>query len=87
MEKHTRDSIRNTLIFVAFVAFVLGFLFSISGERSNRIPDNEKHSNLSSVEFCMGCHGPDREFARGPEHPPKDDCFLCHKTKRNRKFK
>jgi cytochrome c553 len=87
MEQRNVSPVKNTLLFIAFIAVVVGFLFSISGDRSNRIPDNEYHINLTDVEYCLSCHGPDGSNPRGPEHPPKDDCILCHKTKRDRKFR
>jgi hypothetical protein len=80
-----RPRIKNTLIFIAFVIVVVGFLYAISGERAHRIPEDEMHMVIDRNEVCMGCHGPGKISERKPAHPPKDDCIKCHKTKRNRK--
>ncbi len=77
----------QTVVFVVFVMVVVGLLSLISGRRSPRIPDNKSHVDLANVEYCLSCHGKGMEFARGEEHPPKDECVICHTTKRQRKFK
>ena len=77
----------QTVVFVVFVMVVVGLLSLISGRRSPRIPDNEMHVDLANAEYCLSCHGAGGEFARGVEHPPKDECLVCHTTKRQRKFK
>lgn len=79
--------VMQTVIFIVFVLVVIGLLTTISGERSARIPDNPVHINLTDSEYCLTCHGPGGEFMRSEHHPPKDNCILCHKTKRVRKYK
>lgn len=86
-ETNKLSSAKNTIIFIVFVLVVIGLLTAISGRRSERIPDNETHINLTDVVYCLSCHGPGREYARSESHPPKDECVLCHKTKRQRKYK
>ena len=81
------SSVIQTLIFIAFVLGIIGLLTAISGERSARIPDNPVHVNLTDSEYCLTCHGPGGEFMRPENHPPKDNCIICHKTKRERKYK
>ena len=82
-----RCRVKQTLVFIIFVLAVVGVLYSISGDRSPRIPDNEAHRVVDSNAICMGCHAPGMEHARKPNHPPKDDCIYCHKTKRFRNIK
>lgn len=78
----------QTVIFIAFVLVVIFLLSSISGERSARIPDNPVHVNLTDIEYCLTCHGPGGEYMRSENHPPKDNCIICHKIKRQgRKYK
>ncbi len=77
----------QTVIFIAFVLAIIGLLTAISGERSARIPDDPVHVNLTDSEYCLTCHGPGGEFMRPENHPPKDNCIICHKTKRDRKYK
>ncbi|HAM52651.1 MAG TPA: hypothetical protein DCP92_18860 [Nitrospiraceae bacterium] len=73
---------KNTLIFVVFVLLVLGLLFLISGTRSPKIPDDALHRTISDKTACLECHGPGKEAALKKNHPPKDQCFICHKVKR-----
>ena len=83
-DKKRLSPLMQTVVFVVFVVVVVGGLSLISGERSGRIPDNAVHVDLANVEYCLTCHGAGMEFARGDSHPPKDECILCHKTKRQR---
>lgn len=78
---------KNTIIFIIFVLAVLGLLYAVSGTRSPRIPDNESHRGIDTVVACLECHGQGKQFARKPTHPPKDECFICHKVKRTTKTK
>ncbi len=72
---------KNTLIFVVFVLVVLGLLFTVSGKRvpPPLIPDDGLHA-LNDVSACMNCHGPGKSAAMRKAHPPKYECFKCHKT-------
>lgn len=73
---------KNTLGFIIFVLAVLGFLFTISGKRYARVPDNTSHKTITDATACMGCHGAGREAPLKETHPPKYECFKCHKVKR-----
>ncbi len=75
-------AIKNTIIFVVFVLAVIGFLYAISGKRSPRIPENGMHRGISEETACLDCHGARKYAARKETHPPKDQCFICHKRKR-----
>lgn len=77
---------KNTLIFIAFVLLVLGFLYSISGSKAPRIPENALHKIIDNPEICMECHSPGGQAPRKKDHLPKDQCLECHKVKRNRKI-
>lgn len=74
--------IKNTAIFVLFVIAVLGVLFAVSGKRSPRIPGDSIHAVISGEAACLECHGPGKYAQRKETHPPKDQCLVCHKTKR-----
>jgi flagellin-like protein len=90
LEKKPRKGLSpvlNTLIFIVFVAVVVGLLFSISGNRSPRIPDDQTHAVITDAKACLKCHGPGMPNARKPDHPPKDQCMLCHKVRRYRNIK
>lgn len=75
---------KNTLIFLVFVLVVLGFLYAISGKRVPPafIPEDSIHEAVSDTSVCMGCHGPGKEAALKAKHPPKYECFKCHKRAR-----
>ncbi len=77
-----KSGMRNNIIFAVFILAVIGFLFSISGKKYPQIPANESHLGITEVAACMQCHGPAGVMPRKPAHPPKDDCFKCHKKKR-----
>jgi hypothetical protein len=71
-------------LFIVFVLAVVGLLFAVSGERAQRIPEDELHAVIDNNEVCMGCHGPGKPAALKETHPPKYECIECHKVKRNR---
>lgn len=79
------NALRNNVIFIVAVLGVLGLLYAISGERSNRLPEDSTHMLEVSPEACMACHGPGMIKPRGKKHPPKDDCMKCHKRKKGAK--
>ena len=75
---------KHVAIFLVFVLLVVGLLYSVSGTKSPRIPDNENHLVFDREDVCMECHGPEGVVPRRDTHPPKDQCLQCHKVKDNR---
>ncbi len=75
---------RKWILFGVFVAAVLGFFFAITGKKAAYIPGDDSHRGLKVVAACLECHGPGREFALKKEHPPKEQCFECHKRPKGR---
>jgi len=74
---------KNTLIFVVFVVIVLSLLFAISGKRvpPPLIPADGLHAETGgNAAACLGCHGRGKDAALKAKHPPKFECFKCHKT-------
>ncbi|MDP2168763.1 MAG: hypothetical protein Q8J64_10585 [Thermodesulfovibrionales bacterium] len=71
--------------FIIFVMVVVGLLYAISGQRSPQIPNDETHKGITEPVVCLNCHGPEKEYARKPAHPPKDECLKCHRVKRKKK--
>lgn len=73
---------KNTLIFIVFVLVVLGLLYAISGKRvpPPLIPADSRHMVTGDTAVCTGCHGPGKEAPLKAKHPPKHECFKCHKT-------
>jgi cytochrome c553 len=76
---------KHVIIFLVFAALVVGLLFTLSGTKAPRIPDNEQHLVFDVAEVCWDCHGPEGEAPRKETHPPKDQCLECHKVKDNRR--
>ena len=76
---------KNTVVFIVFVLVVLGLLWSISGSKAPRIPENDAHREFTVATHCLDCHKPGAQAPRKPTHPPKDQCLECHKVKKNRK--
>ncbi len=77
---------KHVAVFLVLIAVVVGVLFAASGNKSPRIPDNEKHLVFDNAELCLECHGPEGEAPRSEKHPPKDQCLICHKVKDNRRM-
>jgi hypothetical protein len=78
---------KSMIGFIIFVLAVLGLLYSISGKKYSRVPDDAAHKGITDYAVCMGCHGPGKQSPLKADHPPKYECFQCHKTKRIRDMK
>lgn len=78
---------KNTLIFIVFVLVVLGFLYAVSGKRvpPPLIPEDTVHGGKSEPSACLECHGPGMVSPMKAKHPPKQECFKCHRTKKEGK--
>jgi hypothetical protein len=72
---------KQLLLFVLFVALVLGFFFAITGKRAAYIPADDAHRGLTAQEACLTCHAPGMEAPLKKDHPPKVECLKCHKRK------
>jgi hypothetical protein len=73
---------KSTVIFIVFVLTVLGFLYAISGKKYPQMPADANHIGVTDTTLCMSCHGPGKQYAQKATHPPKFECFKCHKQKR-----
>ncbi|MGO9614492.1 MAG: cytochrome c3 family protein [Dissulfurispiraceae bacterium] len=73
---------KNTLFFIIFVLAIISILYFISGKKYPQIPSDAIHSGIKVESMCNECHGPQGKFPKKPQHPPKDECFKCHKIKR-----
>ncbi|MBC8414736.1 MAG: hypothetical protein ISR96_08190 [Nitrospira sp.] len=56
-------------------------LYLISGDKVIYYPPDEQHLEAQEELACLGCHGDDEAYPRLDKHPPKDECFICHKPK------
>jgi len=73
---------RNNILFVLFISIVIIFLYLISGTKSPQIPMDDQHISVTTEQECLSCHGEGMVSPRKKDHPPKDQCFLCHKRSR-----
>jgi len=75
---------KSTIAFIIFVLLIVGLLFSISGKRYPRIPADAIHKDIevNNNAACLECHGAGKKNAVKSTHPPKFECFKCHKARR-----
>ena len=75
---------KSTIGFIIFVLMIVLVLHAISGNRYSQIPGDDIHKPLevSNSAACMACHGFGKKAALKETHPPKFDCFKCHKATR-----
>jgi hypothetical protein len=70
---------KKSIVFAAVVLFVIALLYMLSRKEFAQIPADEKHINITEKMKCLECHAPGGEIPLKKEHPPKDQCFECHK--------
>jgi hypothetical protein len=73
----------KNIIFAVAVLSVFTLLYVLSTETVVPIPSDDNHADITEEAVCFDCHGEDKEFARGKDHPPKDRCFKCHTATEN----
>ncbi len=74
----------KNLLFVLGVLAVFGFFWAISGEKMHQIPIDDDHIKVIDIAVCKECHIPEGETLVTAEHPPKFECFKCHKRSRKK---
>lgn len=82
MLKSDMTILHKNLLFVLGMLAVLGFFLAISGDRAHQIPDDEDHVWISDILICQECHIPEDKMLITENHPPKFECFKCHKRKK-----
>lgn len=72
--------------FVVVCAGILIFLLRAPKETTAPLPHDEIHSRFHTMkgkkeaeQFCLDCHGQDKEAPLPAGHPPKYRCLFCHK--------
>ncbi len=72
---------RDLLFMLGIVIVVLAlYLLSLTGKKPPAIPPDAQHVAAKTIEDCKGCHAPGKVYPL-KVHPPKDQCFECHKYK------
>jgi hypothetical protein len=73
---------KNTVGLAIFVLAVLLLLFFLSSNKKvPPIPSDALHSGITMDTGCAACHGPGKQAPLKPNHPPKEQCLVCHKKK------
>lgn len=76
---------KNTVVFTTFaVAVVLSLALVSSRSKVPPIPDTVFHRNVTTDSACVTCHTPGRQLPLKDTHPPKEQCLVCHKFRRDR---
>ena len=70
---------KKNMIFVFLMTMIVLVLIAISGHDFPLIPADSEHISIADTEGCMGCHGPEMDSSMKDSHPPKYECFKCHK--------
>ncbi len=75
---------KGTIGFVLFVLVIVLVLYFISEKNYPQLPGDDIHKavNIGNSAACMECHGPGKKAALKENHPPKFECFKCHKPAR-----
>jgi hypothetical protein len=67
---------------VILIFTILAVLFIISSrQKVPLIPADSLHQNISNNKVCADCHSPGKQAPLKANHPPKEQCLLCHKYK------
>ena len=71
------------LLFAVGILAVVGLLYYLSatGKKPPAIPPDPQHVEAKTVDDCKGCHAEGKVMPLKKEHPPKDQCFECHRIK------
>jgi hypothetical protein len=75
-------SIWPLIIAAAVLIVVLIFLSSV-GKKAPFIPTDNIHDAITTQEGCIACHAPGKQAPLKANHPPKEQCLICHKVKKS----
>jgi hypothetical protein len=70
---------KKNIMFLFTILGILLILFAVSRKEFTPIPDDPDHTSISDISSCNECHGPEGEHPMKESHPPKYECFKCHK--------
>jgi cytochrome c553 len=70
---------KKNIMFLLTILGILLILFAVSRKEFPAVPDDPDHASSSDIRSCNECHGPEGKHAMKESHPPKYECFKCHK--------
>ena len=70
------------IIAAAVIIGVLVFLSS-TGKKAPFIPSDNIHLAITTQEGCAACHAPGQQAPLKANHPPKEQCLVCHTVKKS----
>jgi hypothetical protein len=73
---------KNAVFLAAAAVILLALFFLSSNKKVPFIPADELHQNVTTNAACGECHAPGKRAPLKAAHPPKEQCLICHKTKR-----
>ena len=68
------------LVAVGIVAAL--FFLSSTGKQPPMIPGDVAHQSVITEKGCATCHAPGQASPLDRDHPPKEQCLICHKRSR-----
>ena len=72
---------KKNLLPIMLILIILAVLYFISSrQKAPLIPADALHKNIVSNEACTVCHGPGGKTPLKSNHPPKEQCLICHKS-------
>ncbi|HEX9021148.1 MAG TPA: hypothetical protein VF903_07795 [Nitrospirota bacterium] len=74
---------KKNFVFPVVAAAVLTALFFLSTRtKVPFIPSDELHQGATTPAACGECHAPEKRAPLKANHPPKEQCFICHRVKK-----
>ena len=70
---------KKNMLFIVIVILVISVLYVFSTKKISPVPFDEKHAGITEEKKCFDCHASDKETPLSKKHPPKFECFKCHK--------
>jgi hypothetical protein len=71
---------QKSLVFYGGALLMVGTLAFLAKDPPARyVPVDDNHPRPLVVAACRDCHAPGAMAPQSPDHPPKDQCMLCHR--------
>ncbi|HUI46388.1 MAG TPA: cytochrome C [Nitrospirota bacterium] len=73
---------KKNLVPILLIFTIVAVLYFISSrQRAPLIPADALHQNIAGNAGCAECHGPGKKAPLKANHPPKEQCLICHRYK------